>query len=410
MAPPTSIAQTAPPEVLSNIFEHISLQLRPEVSFSLHCSPRFTSLLPSPPDLQSTFSSLSRVCSQWRGPAMRELLVDLCLERDGQIMKVVHGLVRTEGREWLAMVRHLRVGWNRQPAIPVDDPDLVLLPELIRGLPNLKYVTLGGEQYDLTSFQLEESLLQCRELVGLDCENILLPYYDNVHFGPQGRRSGETISRLLLACPKLQQVRFDDFRSLYHSLLSLPPSYSSTTVLRSLALRRVVLESDGLMKLLLPLKGVLKELFLSRSSLGATDTFRSVMTSVGAGGLQTLEITECEVWASWTTGEASLIDCLLSLPYVESVSILGPLGLSTPTFEDISGTLQRFTIGSSSVRAEEMVAALKRGWNPKELRVEVGGLRCKWTVEQERELQKICEEKNVHFICKNLNWTPVTPS
>lgn len=94
-------------------------------------------------------------------------------------------------------------------------------------------------------------------------------------------------------------MREIQFRSAHNSLLG---TFACRP--RRVVLQKCVLESANMVRLLKPLAGCLRDLSLHRTSLGTHETFSLMIHDLGHGGLETLEIKECDVRARlpWSPG------------------------------------------------------------------------------------------------------------
>lgn len=399
---PLPIAQQMPHEILSAIFNLVSAQTSGHLlAFTL--LPE-TAVSPRPGIRHSEVTrSLTLVCRNWNVPATEVLFRDLTIGRPGQLPD----LCAHAGR-CLPFVRHLRVLWNRQPWVLPQDPDLALIPQLLDLRPNTIEITLAGEQFDLSSPTLLESLRRRSSplstslpILRLSCCAIETPFFHQ-RFGPQGRRTSSTIGLLLLACPSLVEARWDEFRSAY-ATAPLPreleeenPATVLAPRLEKIAFQRVVLESRNLERLLCPLEGQLKELYLDRTSLATCESWRMILSKVGKG-IEVLELKDCDFWATWEVDARSppLIDAtLLSCPRLQHLVLLGSLDSLPPSFSTPHETLETLTIGCRFIDPTTLARAIRKGMFPalRKLHVEAT---CEWTDEGEAAVQKACGDNGV---------------
>ncbi|KAK4699507.1 hypothetical protein P7C70_g6753, partial [Phenoliferia sp. Uapishka_3] len=364
--PPTS-AQQIPHEILSTIFDLVSssvsghlldFTLTPETALSPRPAARHAEVL----------RSMALVCRNWHVPATEVLFRNLSVVRPGQLPD----LVKYSGR-CLPLVRHLRVLWNRQPWILPQDPDLALIPKLLDMCPNVDRITLAGEQFDLASPALLNSLRSrsaptslASPIFRLSCCLIEVPFHHQ-RFGPQDRRTSETIGALLLACPDLEEGRWDEFRSAYSTIPHQNHQLHLAPKLQKLAFQRVALESSNLERLLCPLGGQLKELYLDRTSLATCESWRMVLGKVGET-LEVLELKDCDFWAVWAVSQDSepLVDATLTAcPLLRHLVLLGSLDSAVPKFQGTHHFLESLTIGCRFIEPRSLADAIRRGAFPK---------------------------------------------
>ena len=103
---------------------------------------------------------------------------------------------------------------------------------------------------------------------------------------------GTHIETLIHALPDLQEVRFDEFRSAYRTTASVATNLTFPR-LKKIVLRKVILESQRLEMILIPLVS-LEELYMDRTSLTTVENFKRIMSIVGSR-LRRLEIRDCDV-------------------------------------------------------------------------------------------------------------------
>ncbi|KAM0751165.1 hypothetical protein T439DRAFT_325312 [Meredithblackwellia eburnea MCA 4105] len=418
-------AQLVPYEILIQIFTHISIStgsqhlnftLTPKQAHSQRPAIRHAEIM----------RNLTLVCRNWSSPASELLFSNLTIGKPGQLPMLLK-----QSRRCLGMVRHLRVLWNRQPWILPQDPELALIPDLLDLCDKVDKITLAGEQFNLSSPSLLASLSRRSNplssharITHFSCCSIETPFFHQ-RFGPQGRRTSETIGALLRCLPDLVEARFDEFRSAYSlnlgsglggggggrvdndfsasgedlvggaggtagGMVNLAPN------LRKIALQRVTLESANLERLLCPLSGQLTMLYLDRTSLSTCESFRMILRTVGAS-LEVLELKDCDIWATWETNPLSLplIDeILLICPILHTFVLLGTLDSTVPTFPTPHSTLQHLTLGCRHVDPKIFArAVLERKFEGlKDVLVEAT---CEWTDEGEGEVMRACKEVGV---------------
>lgn len=349
-----SLESYLPPEILDIIFDIVSKEAgRDLVEFKLNSLPLLST------NYSAKILPLTLVCRSWTTSANRVLYRDVSVTRIGQLPSLLANSVRN-----LPLINHLRVSWNRQPWILPQDPELALIPDLLNLSPYLSQITLAGEQFDLSSPQLLEALSRRSNssfyapITSLCCCALEVSYIDQ-RFGPTGRRTSSTLNNLLAACGTfLVEARFDEFRSSYHLLSTVPQDcVAFVPSIRRIVLEKVVVESGYLGQLLSQLsQGNLKELSLIRTTLGSTEAWREIIKSIG-GKLEVLELNESDFYSTWENEDdepkATVVDAILeSCPLLAKLTLIGSLDSQQPLFETLLPNLKVLTSECSLVLCE----------------------------------------------------------